>query len=138
MWIKKTEIEMNEEKRLEKISEPKSRLRKSLYLGMFSFILIAILSPLASVTTGVPKGYDYTPKVVLRIDELPEYLPGFLRLASLMGITIFLISYFIILKNRTSTLMCDKCHKTKNFEKNIRCDCGGCFINIENFKWIDD
>ena len=138
MWIKKTEIEKAEEERLKNISEPKSRFRKSLYLGMFVFILEAILSPLASVTIGIPRGLNYTPKVVLRIDELPEYLPGFLRVALLMGITIFLISYFMLLKIRTSTLMCDKCHKTKNFEKNIKCECGGCFINIENFKWIDD
>lgn len=138
MWIEKTEIEKKEEKRLGKIVEPKSRLRKSLYLGMFAFILIAILDPIASVTFGLPKGFDYTPRVVLRIDELAPYLLGFLKEATIMGIAMFLISYFSLFKSRTTTLMCDKCHKTKNFEKNIKCDCGGCFINIENFKWIDD
>lgn len=138
MWIKKTEIDKIEEERLQKISEPKSRLRKALRIGMFVFIFDAILSPLASVTIGIPKGRDYTPHVVLRIDELPEYLPGFLRTASLIGITFFLLSYFIILKKSTATLMCDKCHKTKNLDKSINCECGGCFINIENFKWIDD
>jgi len=138
MWVKKTEIETTEEERLLKISEPKSRFRKSLNLGIFVFILIAILYPIASVTIGVPRGYNYTPRVVLRIDELPEYLPGFLRLASIMGIVIFLISYFFLLKSKTTTLMCDKCHKTKNFDKNNICDCGGSFINIGNFKWIDD
>jgi len=138
MWVKNTEIETIEEERLKKISEPKSRFRKSLNLGGFAFMIITILSPIVSVTIGVPRGFDYTPRVVLRIDELPEYLPGFLRLATIMGIVIFLISYLILLKSKTTTLMCDKCHATKNLDKNSQCACGGSFINIGNFKWIND
>ena len=140
MWIKKTDIEKSEEERLERIRENKTRFKKSLTIGIILFLFIAIFEPLASLTIGTSGGINPNPdsRYILRVDELPKFIPGFLRLAAIFGITFFLLSYFGIFKKRTSILMCDKCHRTKNFEKNIKCECGGYFINLDNFKWIED
>lgn len=140
MWIKKTDIEKSKEESLERIRENKIRFKKSIKIGLILFLFIAITWPLASITLGIPERFNPNPdsRIVLRVDELLQYIPGFLRLAAIFGITFFLLSYFGIFKKRTSTLMCDKCHRTKNFEKNIKCECGGNFINLDNFKWIED
>jgi len=140
MWIKKTDIEKSEEESLERIRENKTRFKKSLNIGLILFLFIAIFEPVASLTIGSTGGMNPNPDIryVLRVDELLQYMPGFLRLAAIFGITFFLLSYFGLFKKRTSTLMCDKCHSTKNFDKNIKCECGGNFINLDNFKWIED
>jgi len=139
MWVKKSEGEKKEEERLEKISNDKSRFKKSLKSGLFIFIFTAISWIIASLTIGIPQGrYIYGTRNILKLNELPEYIPEFLRISAILGFVTFVFIFFLKVKLRSSTIMCDKCHKTKNYDKVAKCECGGNFINIDNFKWVDD
>ena len=140
MWTEKTEIEKIEEERLEKIKDDKSRFKKSFRGGIIIFSLVAVTWTIASLTIGIPQGryIPASPRDVIKISELPEYLPEFLRLAAILGFVTFLMLFFFRSKTKTTTLMCDKCHTSKNFDTVTQCGCGGHFKNIDNFKWIED
>jgi len=36
------------------------------------------------------------------------------------------------------TLICQGCKRTKSFDNNLLCECGGQFISLEKMKWIKD
>ena len=141
MWQKKTEPQSKEE-----IEEQKTRFRpdriikaaKSSVLVFFTFLIFRIIYALFVSSDYRP--YNIYPSKPVSLSELPQYLTAYLFSAFIIAIIVFAYQY---ITNKeifagSSTLMCDQCFKTKNFDKLTNCDCGGTYSSIENFEWIED
>ncbi len=139
MWVKKTEKEILDYEFNEQEKFKKNRLKKSLRFLIWTFLSCALILPISYVLFGVPNGrYNPTPNHHIDWNELPDYFNEILNLSILISISIFLVSFFWKRKLRSNTLMCNKCHLTKNYSDNKVCECGGNFDLIENYKWIED
>ena len=139
MWIKKTDKEIldSEFDELEKFK--KTRLKKSIRFSIWTFISCALILPIDFLLFGVPNGrFNHTPNRRIDWNELPDYINGILIISILISISLFLVSFFWGKRLKSSTLMCDKCHLTKNYSDNKICDCGGNFDLIENYRWIEE
>lgn len=141
MWIRKTDLEIREDKIAEKTFYKGNRFKLALKTGIWTFVIVFLISVLVSLTLGV----DYstivpTPPNVLNINEIPEYLPYFINNAFITAIVFFIIRmiYPALFNEKSSSLMCDKCFQVKAFEKNRICECGGTYLPMESFKWKDD
>lgn len=52
----------------------------------------------------------------------------------------FLLSIILVpvgVVNRTVVVLCPKCGKTKLFDHEIKCECGGNFEDIDHFNWVE-
>lgn len=126
MWVKKSESEKIEEERIEEINDERTRLKRSLKSGFYLFIFTAVFEIIASLTIGISHG-RHAPGLgddALKFNELPDHIPGFLRLAAILGFATFVVTFFFRNKVRSSTLMCDKCHKSKTMIKLLPVNAG--------------
>jgi hypothetical protein len=139
MWIKLTDKEILENEFLEEDKFKKSRLKKGLKFGLWTFIVIAVLFPIDYVLFGVPNGrYDRSPNKQIDWIDLPDYLHEIMGIAVFFSFAIFMVFFFWGRKVKSTTQMCDRCFKTRNFSQNMTCDCGGKYELLANYKWIDD
>jgi hypothetical protein len=135
MWVKKTDLEKIEEEKVNK----KIRFKGSIKFGILIFLLIAIIWPVAAIIIGIVGSKNpATADAAMKISDLPKYIPGFLRLAAMMGVISFIFSAISKPKKRAITMMCDNCHETKIKDKETQCQCGGIFFDSDNFKWVED
>lgn len=135
MWVRKTDIEKIAEEKVNK----KIRFKGSIKFGILIFLLVAIIWPVAAIIIGIEGSKNpETADAAMKIGDLPKYIPGFLRLAAMMGIASFIFSVISKPKKRVTTMMCNNCHETKIKDKVTQCQCGGTFIDSDNFKWIED
>lgn len=96
MWVKKSESEKIEEERIEEINDEKTRLKRSLKSGFYLFIFTAVFEIIASLTIGISHG-RHAPGLgddALKFNELPDHIPGFLRLAAIFGFATFVVTFF--------------------------------------------
>jgi ABC-type dipeptide/oligopeptide/nickel transport system permease component len=143
MWIKKNHKELFEESTLNpefiKASK-KKRFRQSVRLFIFTFFFTFIISIIVGLTIGDPfDRFSQVRYAPVDLSELPEYLLGYFLQALFLAVGIFILSYYVLLKYKSaSTVMCDKCYNVKNPDNISTCKCGGFFLKISDFKWIED
>jgi hypothetical protein len=144
MWVKKSENQIYSELMATRELDKKNRLRKSFKTSIWVFIIAFFGTMFLSVTIGLGVGGDDpTPPLLLKLKEIPEYLDLFLFIA--LGLAIlafpyrfFRYSMFGNSSTSSSTLICNKCFKVKNYDNLNTCDCGGNFLPIDNFEWQED
>jgi len=138
MWIKKTEEERISEEAKAEDEIRKTRLQKGFKFGVWTFVIYSTLAPFIYVLIGVPNGrFNYTPKDQVKWAELPDYFTEILSSAAFFALLMFIASMWDR-KLPSSTLICDKCNKTKNYSKDKHCDCGGEYDFIYHYKWIEE
>jgi hypothetical protein len=132
MWIR------NDSNKIEeiRISRNKKRFTKSLNFGLYSFLGSFILMSIGSVTVGIGDRSNMAPPERISITELPDFMGEFLLISCVLAIVLFLASYFMILNEKKS--ICEKCFKIHNGKKVVICNCGGTFLPLEHFEWIED
>ena len=126
MWIPKTEQEL----RLEK----KNREKNAIYGGLLIFLSIPALLILKDkfIGTGGFKGAPFG--ATLSWEEILETLPQSFFASSIGGI----ISYILYRKIKPSTTqICLKCGKIKQFSKNTTCECNGKLKFLNEMKWVE-
>ncbi len=137
MWIKKSELELEDNSRNNDNSE---KLSKTIKIGIWSFIVIFLGKILFSITIGIRiTGHSAGPRELVKINEIPEYFHYYLISAIIWTIGLMVAYYFksSFVKGKGTTLMCDKCFHTKNYDKEFNCQCGGHYYPISSFKWIE-
>jgi hypothetical protein len=133
MWIKKTDEDI------------KNDLEKSISdISLFKVpLLISLLVICLTIFSEIIGGTDISirkPMNFLEIIENP-FKP------ILMGVIFFIIAY-LNQKNKIkkllsenidfkTSLICEKCHKVKNYNEVYLCECGGDYIDLNKMKWIE-
>ncbi len=144
MWQKLTDIEKRDIEEKEMAHFKKTRLKKSLLVFSIVFILFMSLQVIGALTYGInehrtrldPISRSKSP---IEWSELPIYLPRFIFKASILGLIVFFVFYRLgNSKNKSGTLICDKCFKTINYRNNFICECGGNLDLLTNYKWIEE
>ena len=141
MWRLKSKYVLEKENKLIQDSKNTNRLGRALNTGIWVFIIAFISHIILSLTLGI----DYSPYrmdsgITVKPNEIFEYFPEYLQRASYWGVA-FLIIRLIwpsIFRDKSNTIMCDKCNKTKAFDSNLTCVCGGHFYNLDKFEWIEE
>jgi hypothetical protein len=118
MWVKRTP----EEIAMAKCERNRGRIRGSIFLGVFTFMLTLFLNGFSR--RSAPKPFFTT----------TEELQGRLPISVIGGIVCGLL-YFFANKGSTPTVVCPKCDTIKSPDGNFQCKCGGHFENIEEMKW---
>jgi hypothetical protein len=141
MWQKKTEPQSKEELEKQKKFISTDRFNKAAKSSVMYFFLVFIFRTIYAVAVSQDyRRHDPTPSKSISLSELPQYLPEYLFAALFIAIIVF--GYKFLTYNRlfadNSTLMCDQCFTTKNFDKKTICICGGTFSSLANFEWIED
>lgn len=140
MWVKKSEHRIREEIQNEKTEYQKNRLINAFRAGMWVFVIAFFGEILLSITVGlsffsrIPE-----PNEVIKVNELPDYFPFFLK-ASLLLAGVFVLIRFVsprMFKDRPTSSMCDKCFRVKSFTAELDCECGGRFLPIYHFEWVE-
>lgn len=142
MWKRKTILELENEK-LE-LNEPISnnRFRKALKTSIYVFLGVLAFVILASLL-GI-NGNKHTPGATpdkISTSELPQHLTICAIVSFIAAVIVFLISLFapkFTIRSANTTLICDKCFKVKNPDNTLNCDCGGCYENLDLYKWVED
>ena len=119
MWIKKSDQEIEKDKRKRAIDVP-----ISIFIAIF--ILNIVINKL-----GIRRYTDVRPKSWLEIYSL---IPHFLLLSFSIAVAVFILQKLFkkdFFKKPTDTYICDKCHKVKRNDNIFECDCGGKYNLIE-------
>ena len=139
MWIKKSESRILEDQEKTKNENDRKRVGAALKVGVLVFLIVFFLKILLSVTIGI----DYSPHIpvtseIIKIQEIPAHFFDFFDEAIYVSIIFFLFRYFLpsMFRSKSSSLMCDKCYSIKNYDKIVKCKCGGKFYSLDNFEWI--
>ena len=73
-----------------------------------------------------------------------KFFSTFLPVTFLISFVVFFVLYFWQLYTKrpimegTPVFICTTCFKTKLFDNNLSCECGGEFENVDGMKWVDD
>ena len=140
MWIKK-----NPEELLLQEEMLTRKLKKNRFLYSFWIFIAALILGITSSVIYNLTGYDRVnpPSVGLGstefvLSELTNDLARIMVISSISFIFTFLF-YFRLFGKRIVTEMCDKClDKRWNNRKLKNCKCGGEFIPLHYFKWINN
>lgn len=133
MWVRKNEVEIQNEK-LQK-NKRKISHRAPIIVFIASFICEII--------------YNITGDNLLNISDKPKNLkemvssfPNMLIISLTLMLLVYLWQIFfktnLIEDNDSITVICDKCNDLKSDDGNIKCKCGGKYVNITKMKWVDD
>ena len=138
-WKKLTshEVRLKEEKK--EMAMNQKRFSKSLKIGIWSFVGTFFLELIGALLVGVRQS-GMIPRKQIKFADIPEYYGEFIALSFFIAIVAFLITLFIpslFFGTKSTTIMCDKCFKMKNFDSNITCKCGGKYYPIQEFKWVE-
>jgi ribosomal protein L37E len=117
MWVKRTP----EEIATTKDERNRSRIRGSIFFGVFMFLSTLIIN--SSRWRSAPR-LSFT-----STDEMARRLPACILFAVFFGLL-----WFFLYKKK-ATVICPKCGKTKYEDDSQQCSCGGHFENIEEMKW---
>jgi hypothetical protein len=142
MWFKKTFDELSREK--DNIEKPLSK--ESFQIAVKRFICFFFGTLIVLVIQALILGPDYDPDIpvpsyALKVSELPEYFSRFLITSLLLASSVFVITLFnpkSFFSISPKSVICNRCHKVKNNDKVIKCDCGGTFESLNLYKWIAD
>jgi hypothetical protein len=128
-----------DEEELKKIRQRKKNAYKEIWrpciLAIFLFFIWVIRIKIGFKNFRVP-----------HIDPITwrDFLENELLKAILIGLITFIVIYAgqIISKRRIfsgpEAMICLKCKKLKNDDKNYKCDCGGEFIPLDELEWVDE
>ncbi len=137
MWVRKTQLEIEEEKKIKESKRFKNALTDSAATAIIVLIILIIRAKIrgeGSVILNKGESLSWV--------EILNYLPFYLRIISFVFAAIFLYEFFSekrIFKRETSSIyICDKCKKTKYKSTVTKCECGGTILNANEFKWIPD
>lgn len=133
MWKYKSEFEITEIRKRKKIAY--KEIRSPIIRATFFFFFVAIM-----IKTGLPTVFT------------PQFHPMSWRIfiekgiwkAFIFGLLIFLLNIFlqIVTKKpfpaKAEAMICLKCEKIKNDDKNYQCNCGGKFVPLDELEWVDD
>lgn len=129
---------MNEEE-VKKIRQSKKNAYKEIWRPLaFAVFLFFVL------TIDIKIGYSKHPLPHINPITWGEFLGEWLLIAIMFGLIVFILSYRkqIISKRRIfsgpDVLMCLKCAKVKNDDKNYQCACGGEFVSLDELEWVDE
>ena len=126
MWIKKSDQEIEKDKRKGAIDVP-----ISIFIGVF--ILNIVDNKL-----GIRRYSDVRPKSWLEIYSL---IPHFFLLSFSIALAVFILQKLFKIdfsKKPIDTYICDKCNKVKRNDNIFECDCGGKYYQIEKMKWVEN
>ena len=138
MWVKKTQLEIEEEKKIKKSKRFKNALIDS---SVFAFVFFASQIILLKI---IGQGGKYSNNVEepLAWTEITKQIPALLGFSFAVFAVIFLYEFFsgkrIWKKETSSTYICDRCKKTNYKSTMTKCECGGTILNANEFKWIPD
>lgn len=140
MWVKKNENKIREELQKEKELESKNKLQQTLNTGIWAFLIAFSVKILLSLTLGV----NYSPNIpppyeIIKLSEIPEYFPEFLRTGLYWSIGLMLVRFFApnVFKDKSSSVMCDTCFKVKESDNKLICDCKGSYFPMEHYEWVE-
>lgn len=140
MWVKKSENKIKEELQEERELESKNKLRSTLKTGLWVFLIAFFSKLLISITLGLNYSH-YTPahEKVIELEEIPNYFSVYFETGLYWAAAFMLLRFFVpgMFKNKTTSVVCDKCFKLKNPDKKLICECGGNFLPLQNFGWVE-
>lgn len=129
MWLKKTEQEIQNEK---------NNTKPSLVAPVVTLICVFFILTISNLTGFSKFQVSDKPKDLF---ELFFLLPEIIFKSIVAAIIIYLIQlYFPIdfFKRQETTVICDKCNKTKTEDDISKCICEGEFIKISKMKWTEN
>jgi hypothetical protein len=143
MWQRKTAEEIKQARTEENRLWRKNYIRKSSIL----FLVLVFLLPIMIIFKYwiQPDFIDLFGKTYRSInfqDILKFYLDEFFSrriifyLVTSAILTVLMLRLFRIGNN--TTVICNRCFKTKNPNKEKECSCGGIFESLELYKWIKE
>lgn len=128
MWVKKTIVELNLEKR---------KGRFSFTAPLFTFFL-GIILPIYTDITGQVGGN--LPRRTLTWTEIFNHLRHIISVAFYFALAVFVIQIFIkrgaLFHETPNSKLCLKCGKVLPFSA-TKCECGGELDFLENYKWTE-
>lgn len=124
MWIKKTEEQIKKEKK-------KIPIKVILFLSIILFVILSV-----GLKIGLPTRTHPDPQP-LSWQELFERLP-FIFIFSVFFSTIIMIGGKFVKGGGKKTFICNKCDHSKTDDGNYDCQCGGQYIDVSKYKWIDN
>ena len=140
MWVKKNENMIKEELQKGKERESKNKLKNTFKTGIWVFIIAFFVKILLSITLGVNYSPNFPPPYeVIDIKEIPNYFLEFLETGLFWSVGFMIIRFFSpnMFKDKSTSLICDKCFRMKNLDNELNCECKGNFLPLQNFEWIE-
>ena len=140
MWQKKTKEKIQNELFLKKEAKKKKFASTILKTGMWTFIGIFFLRLIEALTIGLNyRSHQLGIQKTIDWNEIPKYYTDFLVQALICSVIIMILRiYFSSEEDQSSTLMCEKCHQSRNYTQNEMCSCGGKLYPIGEFEWLEE
>jgi len=123
MWVRKNEIELQEQKAKKK--------RFPFGAVVFCGILLSLVMSIFWLI-GMPGRFGH-PTEPISFQELVEELP-FILCFSFIFVSVMVI---IGMRQKRKTYICPKCDKTRTDINMIQCECGEKFVDLDKMKWVD-
>jgi len=114
MWIKKTD---------EELQEVAIKKRNDRILVSFGYFI-----GISFFGTFFSKPDFFTP-----VDQIPEHAIGAVLIGSVFG-----LGYFFFKKRHSSVYLCLDCESRPKFAGEEDCKCGGKFVDLDYYTWVDD
>jgi len=118
MWVKRTELEIAEERRRQR----RSRLRIAALVGVF----ITLMIPLMFGWKEIEGRHRFT----VPADEILSRLPFSMIFGALVA-----LAFYKCVRERP-TMICSQCETTKHDDGISQCSCGGHFEMMEVMKYV--
>lgn len=118
MWVKRTELEIAEERRRQR----RSRLRVAALVGVFITLMIALTFGWREI--------EGRHRFTVPTDEILSRLP----VSMIFGAVVALAFYKLV--RERPTMICPRCEATKHDDGISKCSCGGHFEMMEGMKYV--
>ena len=142
MWKRKTNEEIRyEEEKLENFNK-KNIFKKSAKRSLYTFFGILIFLILNAIFFDPELIFDRPGlSKPISLAELPHYILYYTIFSLIWSLIVFFASLFkpqYLNRRKNSSVICNRCYKTKNIDNSKNCTCGGYFENIEFYTWFED
>ncbi len=139
MWTKKSTLEIGAENEAQLRLNQKNKLRNALRI-FFIILLGGLTFGFIRHLTGLSRTHHDKPMTFIEaFKKIPDDFNFFCVLSFIGFIYVYFFNNKFFEKTKSTTLMCDKCNdKINEHSENRRCSCGGNYLPMENFKWVED
>lgn len=141
MWVLKDKAYIRYEKEKQEKLTDKNRYNDTLRIFFRTFILVFIGQIIYFSTFGFDHHIQNLGRTYkLQFTEIPSYSG---RFAIVSAVIAFILAFLRLRKTNSyreelTSLMCDKCFKSKPYDENCTCECGGRFMSMSNFRWVEE
>ena len=129
MWIRMTADEI--------VKSDQSRKRRLYWCAFGCWIAFSILFFLAPSRHYLFPAKQSDGGVLFDGISRRRILPKAMASAVVSGIGVIFAFWRFGVRDKTETLVCPKCENVKAPDGNLRCHCGGEFVDVRTMKWVD-